>query len=94
MESVYKNNRRTLAMIAIAGVFVLPMALDGFTQLLFTSYESNAILRLATGTPFGIFLGAFIAASFSARPALFTLDPTRVILPSGSRFQLPVNEEE
>jgi len=94
MQSVYKNNRRTLAMVAIAGLFVLPMALDGFSQLLFASYESNAMLRLATGTPFGIFLGAFIAASFSARPALFSLDPTRVILPSGSRFQIPVDEEE
>ena len=94
MQSVYKNNRRMLAMLAIAGLFVLPMALDGFSQLLFASYESNAMLRLATGTPFGIFLGAFIAASFSARPALFSLDPTRVILPSGSRFQIPVDEEE
>ena len=94
MESVYKNNRRTLAVLAIAGIFVLPMAIDGFTQMLVNSYESTAILRLLTGAPFGLFLGAFISASFSARPAFFSLDPTRVVLPSGSRFQMPVNEQE
>ena len=94
MESVYKNNRRTLAVVVIAVIFVLPMAVDGFTQLLIDSYESNAFLRFVTGTPFGMFIGAFIAASFSARPALFSLDPSRVMLPSGSRFQIPESEEE
>ena len=94
MESVYKKNRRTLAVLVIARIFVLPMAVDGFTQLLVNSYESNAIFRLLTGAPFGLFLGAFISASFSARPALFSLDPTRVVLPSGRRFQMPINEQE
>lgn len=80
-------------MVLIAGVFALPMALDGFSQML-TSYESTAIMRLITGTPFGIFIGAFLAASFSARPAFFSKDPSKVILPSGSRFSLTISSEE
>tara|TARA_B110000196_G_scaffold160194_1_gene137736 strand:+ start:319 stop:1077 length:759 start_codon:yes stop_codon:yes gene_type:complete len=93
MASVYVNNRRTIAMVAIAGIFVLPMALDGFSQML-TSYESTAIMRLITGTPFGIFIGAFLGASLSARPAFFSKDPSKVMLPSGSRFSLTISSEE
>ena len=91
MESVYKNNRRLLAMLAIAAIAAVPMAIDGFTQL-FTSYESTAMMRLLTGTPFGVLVGAFMSASFAARPAHFELDPSRVMLPSGSRFSM--KEEE
>ena len=80
-------------MVAIAGIFVLPMALDGFSQML-TSYESTAIMRLITGTPFGIFIGAFLGASLSARPAFFSKDPSKVMLPSGSRFSLTISSEE
>ena len=92
MESVYKNDKRLLAMFVLIGVAAIPMAIDGFTQML-TSYESTATMRLLTGTPFGILIGTFMAASFSARPALFSLDPSRVILPSGSRFSVGTEEE-
>ena len=93
-EDIYRNNRRTMAMIVLAGIFALPMALDGFSQLL-TSYESTAFMRLLTGTPFGIFIGLFIATSFSVRPIHFSKDPSMVLLPSGSRFQMAeVSEEE
>ena len=90
---IYRNNRRTLATLVIAGVFVLPMAIDGFSQMLL-DYESTALLRLLTGTPFGIFIGIFLASSFSARPALFSKDPSRVLLPSGSRFEMAKDSEE
>ena len=79
-------------MLAIAGIAAVPMAIDGFTQML-TSYESNAMMRLLTGAPFGILIGAFLSASFCARPAHFELDPSRVVLPSGSRFSMKAEEE-
>ena len=92
LESTYQNNYRTFAVIGIAIVMVLPMAIDGFTQML-TSYESNATMRLLTGTPFGMFIGAFLSSSFASRPEFFDKNPSKVILPSGSRFSL-VQESE
>ena len=92
MESIYKKDKRLLAMFVLAGVAAIPMAIDGFTQML-TSYESTATMRMLTGTPFGVLVGTFMAASFSARPALFNLDPSSVILPSGSSFSMKSEEE-
>ena len=92
MGPVYKNDKRLLAMFVIAGIAAIPMAVDGFTQML-TDYESTATMRLITGTPFGFLVGVFMAASFSARPALFGLDPSNVVLPSGSRFSMKPEEE-
>lgn len=92
LESTYQNNYRTFAVVGIAIVMVLPMAIDGFTQML-TSYESNATMRLLTGTPFGMFIGAFLSSSFASRPEFFDKNPSKVILPSGSRFSL-VQESE
>ena len=92
MGPVYKNDKRLLAMFVIAGIAAIPMAVDGFTQML-TDYESTATMRLITGTPFGFLVGVFMAASFSARPALFGLDPANVVLPSGSRFSMKPEEE-
>lgn len=92
LESTYQNNYRTFVVVGIAIVMVLPMAIDGFTQML-TSYESNATMRLLTGTPFGMFIGAFLSSSFASRPEFFDKNPSKVILPSGSRFSL-VQESE
>jgi len=92
LESVYKNDKRLLAMFVIAGLAAVPMAVDGFSQML-TSYESTATMRMVTGTPFGVLVGVFMAASFSARPALFGLNPSSVMLPSGSRFSMKSEEE-
>ena len=92
MKSVYRNDRRLFAMLAIAAIGVIPMAIDGFTQMI-TDYESTAVMRLLTGTPFGILIGAFMAASFCARPAFFESNPANVILPSGSRFSMKAEEE-
>ncbi|MBA4694637.1 MAG: DUF2085 domain-containing protein [Candidatus Poseidoniales archaeon] len=93
MEETYRNNRRTLALIVIAGIAIIPMGIDGFTQML-SSYESNPTMRLITGMPFGIFIGSFLASSFAARPEYFGRDPSNVVLPSGSRFSLAKDSEE
>ena len=60
LKPIYQSNRRTMAFVLIGLVCVVPMALDGFTQLL-TDRESTAFLRLATGLPFGFGLGLFFA---------------------------------
>lgn len=93
LESIYRNNHRTRAVVIIAIIFILPMALDGFTQML-TAYESNAMMRLLTGMPFGIFLGLFIGSSLSARASFFSNNAGSVILPSGSRFTMVAESEE
>tara|TARA_B100001094_G_C18116627_1_gene764392 strand:- start:1188 stop:1484 length:297 start_codon:yes stop_codon:yes gene_type:complete len=92
LDSTYKNNTRTRLILIVAAISIIPMALDGFSQML-TDYESTAFMRLITGTPFGIFVGAFLASSLSARPLFFSKDPSRVVLPSGSRFTLSAEEE-
>ena len=92
LDSTYKNNTRTRLILIVAAISIIPMALDGFSQML-TDYESTAFMRLITGTPFGIFVGAFLASSLSARPLFFSKDPSRVLLPSGSRFTLSAEEE-
>ena len=93
MEFVYKNNYRLKAMFVILGICAIPMALDGFTQM-FTSYESNSFMRLVTGIPFGIFVGAYLGAGFSAKPVGFDLDANRVVLPYGCTFSMAVKEDE
>ena len=93
LESTYQNNYRTLVVTGISVLMVLPMAIDGFTQML-TSYESTSTMRLITGTPFGLFIGAFLSSSFAARPVLFDKNPGKVALPSGSKFSMVKDSEE
>ena len=92
LQPIYTSNRRTLVFVAIGLLCVVPLALDGFTQLL-TDRESTAFLRLVTGIPFGLGLGLFFAAAYSARPAKFN-GPGQVRLPGNVRFQRPPQEEE
>ena len=92
LKPIYQSNRRTMAFVLIGLVCVVPMALDGFTQLL-TDRESTAFLRIATGLPFGFGLGLFFAAAYSARSTKFT-GPSEVQLPGNVRFQRPPQEEE
>lgn len=95
LTGVYQNDRRMLALLAFTALAVIPIGIDGFTQLL-TSYESNNMMRLATGTPFGLFIMWFFAASMSSRPAKFDNLAGRVRLPAGARLatSVPVNSEE
>ena len=90
LDLVYKSGKRKIAAAAILGISVLPIAIDGFTQML-TSYESTNPVRLITGGLFGIFLGLLIAAMFSAKPSDFEGRPELVRLPGGARL---VNNEE
>ena len=86
----YEKNRRGITSLGIAAIFVIPMGVDGFTQLL-TDYESNNVLRLVTGLGFGLILGWIFVASLCARPKDFN-NSGQVILPGGARFQL-IEEE-
>ncbi|MEC8143351.1 MAG: DUF2085 domain-containing protein, partial [Candidatus Thermoplasmatota archaeon] len=79
LNPIYRKNRRTMLFITIGAICVIPMAVDGFTQLL-TDRESTAFLRLVTGIPFGLGLGLFFAAAYSARPNKFD-KPSQVVLP-------------
>ena len=92
MTNVYIKNRRTLMFIGIVALCVLPLAIDGFTQLL-TDRESTAFLRLTTGIPFGFVLGLFFAAAYSARPNRFDRAGD-VRLPGNVRFERAQDVEE
>ena len=78
--------------IGIGALCVLPLAIDGFTQLL-TDRESTAFLRLTTGIPFGFVLGLFFAAAYGARPNRFDRAGD-VRLPGNVRFQRTQEVEE
>ena len=43
-------------LFALMAICMLPMLIDGFSQILFT-YESNAVLRIITGLLYGYFQG-------------------------------------
>ena len=90
LVETYEKNRRGITSLGIAAIFILPMGIDGFTQLL-TDYESNNILRLVTGLGFGLILGWIFVASLCARPKDFN-DSGQVLLPGGARFQI-IEEE-
>lgn len=85
LESTYRKNRRTLAFLGVIALGVIPLAIDGFTQLL-TDYESNNVLRVVTGIPFGAVLSLWFCSSLSARPGKFE-SAGQVRLPSGASFR-------
>ncbi len=85
LESTYRSNRRTLIFLGILALAIMPLAIDGFTQLL-TDYESNNILRIITGIPFGAIISLWFCSSLSARPAKFE-SAGQVRLPSGASFR-------
>ncbi|MGY8702089.1 MAG: DUF2085 domain-containing protein [Candidatus Poseidoniales archaeon] len=91
LDLIYESSKRKVAAAAIVGISVLPIAIDGFTQML-TSYESTNPVRLITGGAFGVFLGLLIAAMFSAKPSDFDGRPELVRLPG--RARLVKNKEE
>ena len=84
-ESLYHNDKRLIAVFAIMGLGLIPMGIDGFSQLLLSSYESNNPLRLLTGAIAGIMGGWWFCSAFSARPNKFK-GPGNVLLPAESRL--------
>ncbi len=59
------NIKKTIMIVFLGGLFILPMALDGFIQLL-TDYESNNIMRTVTGLTGGLVFSLFISALLMA----------------------------
>ncbi len=93
-ESIYLRGKRSIAVWLFAGISIIPMGLDGGIQAI-TNYESNAIMRLITGIPFGFFIGLFFSASISARPKYFEGNASKVLLPFGAKLtQEDVSESE
>ena len=86
IESVYLNDGRLRLMILFLALGIVPMAMDGFTQLL-TVYESTNIIRIITGFMAGFVIGWFVNSALSSRPELFD-SPSSVILPANSRLTL------
>ena len=85
LVQIYEMDRRMLAMLIIMGIGLIPMGIDGTTQLLLDSYESNNLLRLITGFGSGFVGGWWFCSAFSARPKFF-LEASNVTLPAGSRL--------
>ncbi len=86
IESVYINDGRLRLMILFLALGIVPMAMDGFTQLL-TVYESTNIIRVITGFMAGFVIGWFVSSALSSRPELFD-SPSSVTLPADSRLTL------
>ena len=85
MRRVYEKDIRLTLMLFIMGLGLVPMGIDGFTQLLLESYESNNPLRLVTGAGAGLVGGLWFSSAFSARPKFFD-GADGVELPAGSRL--------
>lgn len=86
VKSVYLNDSRLRLMLLFLALGIVPMAVDGFTQLL-TVYESTNIIRVITGFMAGFVLGWFVSSALSSRPELFD-SPSSVTLPGDSRLTL------
>ena len=85
LEVIYLSDRRMLAMLAVIGIGLTPMAVDGFMQML-TEYESNNPLRVVTGFAAGIVVGWWFSAALCARTKYFDDDATSVLLPANARL--------
>ena len=83
-EGIYHRRWRHVAFYGIGALTVVPLGVDGFTQLL-TDYESNPLTRMLTGIPFGTGLGLLFGALLNASPELFR-NASDVRLPGGARF--------
>ncbi|RJV02234.1 MAG: DUF2085 domain-containing protein [Candidatus Poseidoniales archaeon] len=83
-EEIYRRRWRRVAFYGFAALAVVPLGLDGFTQLL-TDYESTALNRMLTGIPFGVGLGLLFGALLNAAPSHFH-NAAEVRLPGGARF--------
>ena len=85
LTETYERDRRMMTMLLIMGIGLTPMGIDGSTQLLLDSYESNNLLRIITGLGSGFVGGWWFSSAFSARPRFFR-EASKVVLPAGSRL--------
>ena len=86
IKSVYLNDGRMRLMLLFLALGIVPMAIDGFTQLL-TQYESTNMVRVITGFMAGFVIGWFTSSALSSRPELFD-SASSVVLPAGSKLIL------
>ena len=86
IEKFYYKDQRMMLMIVIMGIGLVPMGIDGFTQLL-TSYESTNTMRIITGVPAGFVGGWLFSAMFSARPHEFDSSED-VSLPADAKLRM------
>ena len=84
METTYANDNRMRDMAILLTLGIVPMAIDGFTQLL-TDYESVNPLRLVTGMAAGFVIGWFVCASLCARASGFD-GASSVIIPGQAKL--------
>jgi len=84
----YIKDQRLLAMWGTGILFCLPVVLDGGIQAI-SSYESNNILRVLTGLPFGFIIGWYFGASMSSKASKFEQEAANVRLPAGARLAPP-----
>jgi len=86
IEFLYENDRRMSAMITLLALGVIPIGIDGFTQLL-TSYESTNLIRLITGMMAGFILSWWFCAAISSKPNNFQ-DAGEVKLPANAKLMI------
>jgi uncharacterized membrane protein len=84
IEFLYIDDRRMLAMILLLSLGVIPIGIDGFTQLL-TTYESTNFRRLITGLGGGFVLSWWFSAAISSKPKKFE-DASAVKLPASAKL--------
>ena len=87
VESLYLKDRRMAAMLILVALGLMPMGIDGFTQLL-TAYESTNPVRVITGAFSGLVIGWWFASALCARAVYFEEDPRRVGLPANARLMM------
>ena len=87
LEPLYLKDRRMVAMLLLIGLGLVPMGVDGFTQLL-TEYESTDPVRVITGLFSGLVIGWWFAAALCARASFFNDDAARVSLPANARLMM------
>lgn len=72
-------------MLLLIVLGLVPMGVDGFTQLL-TNYESTNPVRVITGLFSGLVMGWWFASALCARAAFFEEEPGGVSLPANARL--------
>jgi len=92
LEPIYLRGYRKRAAWGFAALSIIPIGIDGFTQML-TSYESTNPVRLVTGAAFGFMLAILFSAMLSSRPNDYEGRPELVSLPAGARLARPLEQE-
>ncbi|MEE3269946.1 MAG: DUF2085 domain-containing protein [Candidatus Thermoplasmatota archaeon] len=87
VKSLYLKDRRMAAMLLLITLGLMPMGIDGFTQLL-TDYESTNPVRIITGLFSGLVIGWWLASALCARAAIFEDDPEKVTLPANAKLMM------